>query len=88
MRRFKNDRWIPYGAIRAACQLSLAVFALGPLGAWADTSGDQSLSGEAGVAPGALQEVVVTATRREESLSKVPISVTAMTQENLDDRGI
>ena len=37
---------------------------------------------------GPLQEVVVTATRREESLSKVPISVTALTQESLDLRGI
>jgi iron complex outermembrane receptor protein len=37
---------------------------------------------------GGLQEVVVTATRREESLSKVPISVTALTQEDIDQRGI
>jgi iron complex outermembrane recepter protein len=37
---------------------------------------------------GPLQEVTVTATRRSESLSKVPISVTALTQEALDDRGI
>jgi iron complex outermembrane receptor protein len=37
---------------------------------------------------GPLQEVTVTATRREESLSKVPISVTALTQESLDDRGV
>ena len=35
-----------------------------------------------------LQEVIVTATRREESLSKVPISVTALTQETLDEKGI
>jgi iron complex outermembrane recepter protein len=35
-----------------------------------------------------LQEVVVTATRREESLSKVPISVTALTQDAMDIRGI
>jgi len=33
-----------------------------------------------------LQEVVVTATRHEEALSKVPISVTALTQEALDAR--
>ena len=39
-------------------------------------------------AVGGLQEVVVTATRREENLSKVPISVTALTQEALDVRGI
>src|SRR5579863_7197558 len=82
MRRFDNNRCILRGATRAACQVSFAVLAFGPLGAWAD----QPQSGEA-AAP-ALQEVVVTATRREESLSKVPISVTALTQESLDDRGI
>ncbi len=36
----------------------------------------------------ALQEIVVTATRREESISKVPISVTALTQDDLDQKGI
>jgi iron complex outermembrane recepter protein len=35
-----------------------------------------------------LEEVVVTATRREESLSKIALSVTAVTQEGLDVRGI
>ena len=35
-----------------------------------------------------LQEVVVTANRREESMSKVPISVSALTQDAMDDRGI
>jgi iron complex outermembrane receptor protein len=37
---------------------------------------------------GALQEVVVTANRREENLSKVPISVTALTQDQMDTLGI
>jgi iron complex outermembrane receptor protein len=37
---------------------------------------------------GPLQEVTVTATRHEESLSKVPISVTALTQEAMDIRGV
>jgi outer membrane receptor protein involved in Fe transport len=37
---------------------------------------------------GPLQEITVTATRHEESLSRVPISVTALTQEALDVRGI
>src|SRR5476651_348437 len=46
-----------------------------------------------GVAPaddtgGPLQEVIVTATRHEESLSKVPISVTALTQDAMDLRGV
>jgi outer membrane receptor protein involved in Fe transport len=35
-----------------------------------------------------LQEIVVTATRHEESLSKVPISVTALDQNAMDARGI
>jgi iron complex outermembrane receptor protein len=35
-----------------------------------------------------LQEVVVTATRHEEALSRVPISVTALTQDAMDARGI
>ena len=37
---------------------------------------------------GPLQEIVVTATRKEESLSKVPISVTALTQDAMDLRGV
>ncbi len=39
-------------------------------------------------AGGPLQEIVVTATRHAENLSKVPISVTALTQQALDLRGI
>ena len=35
-----------------------------------------------------LEEILVTATRREESLSKVPVSVTAMSQEKLDQLGV
>lgn len=35
-----------------------------------------------------LQEIVVTAQRREEALSKVPISVTALTQADMDQKGI
>ncbi len=37
---------------------------------------------------GPLQEIVVTATRHEENLSKVPISVTALTGDAMDVRGI
>jgi iron complex outermembrane receptor protein len=43
---------------------------------------------EAAEVSGPLQEIVVTATRHEESLSKVPISVTALTQDAMDIRGI
>lgn len=41
---------------------------------------------EAGVT--ALQEIVITATRHEERLSKVPASVTAFSQETMDLKGI
>ncbi len=37
---------------------------------------------------GVLEEIVVTATRHEENLSRVPISVTALTRESLDLRGV
>src|SRR5882672_3728835 len=37
---------------------------------------------------GALEEIVVTATRREENISRVPISVTAFSQDMLDQKGI
>ena len=37
---------------------------------------------------GGLEEIVVTATRREEGISKVPISITAMSQDMLDQKGI
>src|SRR5258708_35388450 len=40
------------------------------------------------VASGGLEEIVVTATRREEGISKVPISMTALSQDALDQRGI
>jgi iron complex outermembrane recepter protein len=39
-------------------------------------------------ARGALEEIVVTATRREESLSKVPVSISALSQETMDQKGI
>src|SRR5580692_5767104 len=35
-----------------------------------------------------LQEIVVTATRQAESLSRVPLSVTALTQQGMDDAGV
>ena len=39
-------------------------------------------------AAGKIQEIVVTATRHEEVLSKVPVSVSAFTQESMDEKGI
>jgi outer membrane receptor protein involved in Fe transport len=39
-------------------------------------------------APGALEEIVVTATRRQERLQDVPVSATAFTQQLLDAEGL
>lgn len=36
----------------------------------------------------ALEEIVVTATRHEESISKVPISISAFSQESMDVKGV
>jgi iron complex outermembrane recepter protein len=57
------------------------------LAIWATTASaaDSAAVEDAG---GPLQEITVTATRHEESLSKVPISVTALTQESMDLRGV
>ena len=52
--------------------------------AWAaDKAADTATAPSAG-----LEEIVVTATRREESISKVPISITALNQDALDQKGI
>jgi len=76
------------GFVRKPACLSAAAMSL-VLGCgvgWADEQAAQPT--EEAAPTGALQEVVVTATRRAESLSRVPLSVTALTQEGLDDRGI
>jgi outer membrane receptor protein involved in Fe transport len=67
--------------IGALCGAAAMAVALAPsLARAAEAAADE--------ATGPLQEIVVTATRHEESLSKVPISVTALTQEALDVRGV
>ena len=73
----------------AAAYLGLALFAgTAVIQAQEQTAQEQTpAAAETGAVAG-LQEVVVTATRREESLSKVPISVMALTEEALDNRGI
>ena len=60
---------------------ALAVLAGAPGTAWTQTPPPSEPSS-------ALQEIIVTSTRHEESLSKVPLSVTALTQESIDVRGI
>jgi outer membrane receptor protein involved in Fe transport len=90
------------GGSKAHHPLSLlaltAGLALAALASAADpTTDDEAAAATATGAPaaaesaasvGGLQEVVVTATRREEALSQVPVSVTAITQANIDALGI
>ena len=59
-------------------------------GLMAGTAGSVVQAAEANAEPlsGGLEEIVVTATRREENLSKVPISISAYTQETMDNKGI
>jgi iron complex outermembrane recepter protein len=51
------------------------------------TTGAAPTGGDSDSAIG-LQEIIVTATRREQSIEKVPISVQALSQENMTERGI
>src|SRR6202165_6170899 len=73
----KGHNWIkpPTALFCALAALSPSLMHAADAGAGADATGP-------------LTEIVVTATRHEESLSRVPISVTAMTQEALDIRGV
>ena len=70
--------------------LLLAIALAGALSAGRALATDASSSDAATntATAGGLEEIVVTATRHEESLSKVPISVTALTQDSMDQRGI
>src|SRR5580698_8112514 len=54
-----------------------------PLAGAADPAGSDAAAPSVG-----LEEIVVTATRREESISRVPISITAINQDSIDQKGI
>ena len=69
---------------RVMLPAALALCACGALQAQNAPAADENASDSAG----ALKEIVVTATRHEESLSKVPVSVSAYTQEDMDQKGM
>src|SRR5688572_16037649 len=48
----------------------------------------QASSPQGAVSPSAVEEVIVTATRREQKLQDVPLSVTAFSQEDLTEKGV
>src|SRR3984885_13395036 len=80
--------------------IALLVFALlgaasAPASRAADAASDDAAAAKpsaenpnSAAGPTQLAEITVTATRREESLSKVPISVSAFSQETMDQRGV
>src|SRR3984957_4727142 len=83
-----NDSRRMHRSLRARVWRVLA-WALLPLPMyWAPMVAAADDSPPAAAEAGQLQEIVVTSTRREENLSKVPISVTALTQEDMDTKGI
>jgi outer membrane receptor protein involved in Fe transport len=68
-------------------RIALAVVLTASAGA--ANANEANANGEAGASTsGGLEEIVVTATRREENISKVPISITALSQDALDQKGI
>src|SRR6266850_1444691 len=83
MRLIQDSRSVVRRALGRAPYAALALLACVP-----DASRAQEQTQGSEATGGPLQEVIVTATRRAESLSRVPISVTAMTQEALDIRGV
>src|SRR5450432_1215831 len=71
---------------RPGAAAGLAIAASIATGTWTGAADKPDDAISAG--PGGLEEIVVTATRREESISKVPISITALSQNDLDQNGI
>jgi outer membrane receptor protein involved in Fe transport len=81
---------VAYPNLRGVCARAILMFfsitvSAGSVAVAADDSGEAS---GAAAGSGALEEIVVTATRHEESMSKVPISISAFTQDSIDQKGI
>jgi outer membrane receptor protein involved in Fe transport len=78
-----------HGPITATVAIILAWAAIAAPGlARADAATAAATTTAADENSGPLQEIIVTATRHEENLSKVPLSITALTGEAMDVRGI
>ena len=80
-------------AARAAVLVALGLAAVNLLPAARAQSAPEPAPAEAPppeAAPeaGTLQEIVITATRHQEAMSKVPVSVSAFSQETLDIKGV
>jgi len=73
--------------LASAC-VAAHVVALAPATAWAQDQSGLAAQNDDRDRPSAVQEVIVTATRRAERLRDVPVSITALSQEDLNERGI
>jgi outer membrane receptor protein involved in Fe transport len=80
---------LPKPLVRLTCKhlLYFCIASSTAASAAASTGADAGPPADSG-GGGGLEEIVVTATRREENLSKVPISISAYTQETMDNKGI
>ena len=84
MNLFKPSRAI--GSVDLSLTVAAAVSML--LGGGAARAADEPSGGGLQSGGLVLQEITVTATRREEDINKVPLSITAYTTEQMDDQGI
>src|SRR5271163_1581460 len=73
--------------VRLSKSLAVGVSALG-LAATTAAHAEEEQPGTAAGSAVSLEEVTVTATRKEESLSKVPVSVSVLTEAAMEDRHI
>ena len=72
----------------AYLSIGLSVIAATSAGAATDTDSDSDSDAGGRTEAEGLAEIVVTATRREENIDKVPVSVTALSQDTMDQKGI
>ncbi len=74
-----------HGWMNPVGALCLALLAASPDLVRADAA---TAAAAADTTTSALEEIVVTATRREENINRVPISITAISQDAIDQKGI
>jgi iron complex outermembrane receptor protein len=78
----RSARFVYWQVLLLCTLIVIAGTTVVPLAGAAEPTGSDA------AASGALEEIVVTATRREESISRVPISITAINQDAIDQKGI
>ena len=74
-------RWLLVSSALSALALAPSAFAQAP-------ASPSAPANQAGAGDSLLSEVVITATRQVDTVSKVPLSITAVTQKALDQQGV